>query len=100
LSQLGAKPVLLNGLDHAAVMRAVMATSPDAIVHQMTALAFGTQPGRRLERSLRGLGCRRLRQSLWWGWLEELVGFFPEYTKGHANIFEAFSSRLARSWTT
>ncbi len=39
LSQLGAKPVLLNGLDHAAVMRAVMATSPDAIVHQMTALA-------------------------------------------------------------
>ena len=39
LSQLGARPMLLNGLDHAAVMRAVMASSPDAIVHQMTALS-------------------------------------------------------------
>ncbi len=39
LSQLGAKPVLMNGLDPAAVMRAVMAASPDVIVHQMTALS-------------------------------------------------------------
>ncbi len=39
LSQLGVKPVLLNGLDPAAVMRAVMSSAPDAIVHQMTGLA-------------------------------------------------------------
>jgi nucleoside-diphosphate-sugar epimerase len=35
----GAKPILLNGLDAAAVMRAVMSVAPDAIVHEMTALA-------------------------------------------------------------
>lgn len=35
----GAEPVLLDGLDEAAVMRAVASARPDVIVHQMTALA-------------------------------------------------------------
>lgn len=35
----GAVPVVLNGLDRDAVIRAVVAHRPDAVVHQMTALA-------------------------------------------------------------
>lgn len=36
---MGAEPVLLDGLDRAAVMKAVVNSGPDAIVHQMTSLA-------------------------------------------------------------
>jgi nucleoside-diphosphate-sugar epimerase len=39
LRALGAEPVVLDGLDRAAVLAAVAAARPDAIVHQMTALA-------------------------------------------------------------
>jgi nucleoside-diphosphate-sugar epimerase len=39
LSQLGAEPIQLDGLDAAAVGAAVANAEPDAIVHQMTALA-------------------------------------------------------------
>jgi nucleoside-diphosphate-sugar epimerase len=39
LRALGAEPVVLDGLDRAAVLAAVTAARPDAIVHQMTALA-------------------------------------------------------------
>ena len=35
----GAEPVIVDGLDRDAVMRAVVAARPDAVVHQMTALA-------------------------------------------------------------
>ena len=35
----GAEPVMLDGLDRSAVMAAVAAARPDAIIHQMTALA-------------------------------------------------------------
>jgi nucleoside-diphosphate-sugar epimerase len=35
----GAEPVVVDGLDRDAVMRAVVSSHPDAIVHQMTALA-------------------------------------------------------------
>src|SRR4051812_9763199 len=36
---MGAEPVLMDGLDAAAVLQAVRAATPDVIVHQMTALA-------------------------------------------------------------
>ena len=39
LRALGATPVVVDGLDRPAVMEAVRAAEPDAIVHQMTALA-------------------------------------------------------------
>jgi nucleoside-diphosphate-sugar epimerase len=39
LSKLGAEPVVLDALDRAAVIRAVVDAQPDAIVHQLTALA-------------------------------------------------------------
>lgn len=42
LRQLGAEPVVLDGLDRDAVLAAVAAHRPDAIVHQMTALAGAT----------------------------------------------------------
>src|SRR5215217_8133187 len=38
LQALGAKPVVADGLDSAAMTRAVLAADPDAVVHQMTAL--------------------------------------------------------------
>ena len=50
LRALGAEPVVLDGLDRAAVVAAVAAAGPDAIVHQMTALA-GLTDFRRVERS-------------------------------------------------
>src|SRR4051812_41946510 len=46
---LGATPVVVDGLDAAAVTRAVADAAPDAIVHQMTALA-GTPDLRRFDR--------------------------------------------------
>jgi nucleoside-diphosphate-sugar epimerase len=39
LRQAGAEPVILDGLDRAAVIAAVRAAAPEVIVHQMTALA-------------------------------------------------------------
>ena len=39
LSQAGAEPVVLDALDHDAVMRAVVQAEPDAIIHQLTALS-------------------------------------------------------------
>ena len=39
LEQLGADPVVMNGLDAASVGEAVAAARPDAIVHQMTAIS-------------------------------------------------------------
>jgi nucleoside-diphosphate-sugar epimerase len=49
LSELSAKPVVLDGLDAAAVGAAVARARPDAIVHQMTALS-GTPDLRRFDR--------------------------------------------------
>src|SRR4051794_39391329 len=49
LRGLGARPVVVGGLDAAAVTRAVAAPAPDAIAHQMTALA-GTPDLRRFDR--------------------------------------------------
>jgi nucleoside-diphosphate-sugar epimerase len=40
LEQLGAEGVVMDGLDAASVGEAVAQARPDAIVHQMTALAF------------------------------------------------------------
>jgi 2-alkyl-3-oxoalkanoate reductase len=39
LRKAGAEPVVLNGLDRAAVIAAVQAAAPEVIVHEMTALA-------------------------------------------------------------
>src|SRR4051794_6689759 len=47
---LGAEPVALDVLDAGAVRRAVLASRPDAIVHQATALAH-TRFGRSLDRT-------------------------------------------------
>jgi nucleoside-diphosphate-sugar epimerase len=50
LRALGAEPVVLDGLDRAAVIEAVGRARPDAIVHQMTALS-GLTDLRRFERA-------------------------------------------------
>ncbi|MBS1870220.1 MAG: NAD(P)-dependent oxidoreductase [Actinobacteria bacterium] len=50
LRALGAEPVVLDGLDRDAVLAAVAAAKPDAIVHQMTALA-GLGDMRHIERA-------------------------------------------------
>jgi nucleoside-diphosphate-sugar epimerase len=50
LRALGADPVVLDGLDRGAVLDAVAAAAPDAILHQMTALA-GLSDLRRFERA-------------------------------------------------
>jgi nucleoside-diphosphate-sugar epimerase len=50
LRALGATPVVLDGLDRDAVVAAVAAARPDAIVHEMTALS-GLSDIRRIERS-------------------------------------------------
>ena len=49
LRALGAEPVVLDGLDREAVIAAVAAARPDAIVHQMTSLA-GLSDLRKFER--------------------------------------------------
>jgi nucleoside-diphosphate-sugar epimerase len=38
LTAQGAKPVIVDGLDREAVLRAVTAAQPEVIIHQMTAL--------------------------------------------------------------
>ena len=50
LRALGAEPVVVDGLDRTAVLDAVAAARPDAIVHQMTALA-GLSDLRKFERA-------------------------------------------------
>jgi nucleoside-diphosphate-sugar epimerase len=50
LRKLGAQPVLVDGLDAAAVGEAVAHAEPDAIIHQMTALA-GMSDLRRFDRT-------------------------------------------------
>jgi nucleoside-diphosphate-sugar epimerase len=50
LRELGAQPVVVDGLDAAAVGQAVAHAEPDAIVHQMTALT-GSADLRRFDRS-------------------------------------------------
>src|SRR5579872_1443247 len=42
LRELGAEPVVMDGLDAMAVGEAVARAEPDAVIHQMTALAGGT----------------------------------------------------------
>src|SRR6202046_4611521 len=42
LRELGAEPVVVDGLDALAVGGAVARAEPDAVIHQMTALAGGT----------------------------------------------------------
>jgi 2-alkyl-3-oxoalkanoate reductase len=65
LQALGARPVVVDGLDGVAVGRAVAEAQPDVIVHQMTALA-GTPDLRRFDRwfattnELRTTGTRHL----------------------------------------
>jgi 2-alkyl-3-oxoalkanoate reductase len=65
LQALGARPVVVDGLDGVAVGRAVAEALPDVIVHQMTALA-GTPDLRRFDRwfattnELRTTGTRHL----------------------------------------
>jgi 2-alkyl-3-oxoalkanoate reductase len=49
LQRLGAEPLVVDGLDAAAMAKAVTQAQPDAIVHQMTALA-GTPDVRRFDR--------------------------------------------------
>lgn len=44
LRSAGAAPVVLDALDHGAVMRAVDASAPDVIVHQMTAIPPDVNP--------------------------------------------------------
>jgi nucleoside-diphosphate-sugar epimerase len=65
LQALGARPVVVDGLDGVAVGRAVAEAQPDVIVHQMTALA-GTPDLQRFDRwfattnELRTTGTRHL----------------------------------------
>jgi 2-alkyl-3-oxoalkanoate reductase len=91
LSQLGAEPVRLDGLDASAVGEAVAAAEPDAIVHQMTALA-GPADLRRFDRTFaltnqlrtlgtenllaaaRAAGVRRFVAQSFTGWTNERAG--------------------------
>ncbi|MFN2561330.1 MAG: NAD-dependent epimerase/dehydratase family protein [Jatrophihabitans sp.] len=91
LSDLGAEPVVVDGLDAAAVGEAVAAAEPDAVVHQMTALA-GMSDLRRFDRTFaatnqlrrvgtdnllaaaRAAGVRRFVAQSFTGWPNERVG--------------------------
>lgn len=42
LEEMGARPVVADGLDRAAVMRAVLRAEPEILIHQMTGLAGAT----------------------------------------------------------
>ncbi|HEX8205193.1 MAG TPA: NAD(P)-dependent oxidoreductase [Solirubrobacteraceae bacterium] len=78
LRALGAEPVLLDGLDRDAVMRAVAEAKPDAIVHEMTALS-GPFDLRRLDRTfaitnrLRTEGTDHLLEAAWEAGVERFV---------------------------
>jgi nucleoside-diphosphate-sugar epimerase len=91
LSDLGAEPVVVDGLDAAGVGEAVAAAEPDAVVHQMTALA-GMSDLRRFDRTFaatnqlrrvgtdnllaaaRAAGVRRFVAQSFTGWPNERVG--------------------------
>jgi nucleoside-diphosphate-sugar epimerase len=91
LRGLGARPVVVDGLDAAAVTRAVADAAPDAIVHQMTALA-GTPDLRHFDRwfamtndlrtrgtdillaAAREAGVRRLVAQSYTGWTNPRTG--------------------------
>jgi 2-alkyl-3-oxoalkanoate reductase len=88
LRALGARPVVVDGLDGAAVGQAVAQARPDAIVHQMTALA-GNADLRRFDRwfattnELRTTGTRHLIAAAQASGVERLVA--QSYT-GWTNI--------------
>ncbi len=44
LRELGAEPVVVDGLDATAVGRAVAQAEPEVVIHQMTSLAWRLQP--------------------------------------------------------
>lgn len=91
LSDLGAEPVVVDGLDAAAVGEAVAAAEADAVVHQMTALA-GKSDLRRFDRTFattnqlrrvgtdnllaaaRAAGVRRIVAQSFTGWPGERTG--------------------------
>ena len=91
LRKLGAQPVAVDGLDGAAVGEAVAHAAPDAIVHQMTALA-GSSDLRRFDRTFattnalrtagtdnllaaaRAAGVRRFVAQSFTGWPNERTG--------------------------
>jgi nucleoside-diphosphate-sugar epimerase len=91
LSDLGAEPVLMDGLDAAGVGEAVAAAEPDVIVHQMTALGASTDL-RRFDRTFamtnqlrtvgtdnllaaaRAAGVRRFIAQSFTGWPNERSG--------------------------
>jgi nucleoside-diphosphate-sugar epimerase len=87
----GAAPVVLDGLDRDAVMRAVVSARPDAIVHQMTALAsmrslkrfdaefamtnrLRTEGTRNLLASAAAAGTRRFIAQSYTGWPNQRQG--------------------------
>src|SRR3954452_22891788 len=91
LRDLGARPVVVDGLDAAALTAAVLEAAPDAIVHQMTALA-GKPDLRRFDRwfattndlrvkgtdilldAARQAGVRRLVAQSYTGWSNPRTG--------------------------
>ena len=91
LWNLGAQPVLVDGLDAAAIGEAVAHAEPDAIIHQMTSLA-GRQDLRHFDRTFdttnqlrtvgtdsllaaaRAAGVRRFVAQSFTGWPNERVG--------------------------
>jgi nucleoside-diphosphate-sugar epimerase len=78
LRALGAEPVVLDGLDRAAVLEAVAAARPDAIISQMTALS-GLSDLRKFERAfavtnrLRTEGTEHLLAAAWETGVERLI---------------------------
>ena len=95
LRALGAKPVVADGLDQAAVRSAVEKTEPEIVIHQMTALA-GARSFRRFDREFaltnrlrtegtdhllaasRGVGVRRFIAQSYGNWNYERVGAEPK----------------------
>jgi len=91
LRALGARPVVMDGLDPAAISEAVGQAEPDAIVHQMTALS-GTADLRRFDRwfattnelrtkgteylleAARAAGVKRFIAQSYTGWSNERTG--------------------------
>jgi 2-alkyl-3-oxoalkanoate reductase len=98
LRRLGARPVLVDGLDATALTAAVAEAEPDAIVHQMTALS-GTAKLRRFDRwfattnelrvkgtdallsAARDVGVKRLVAQSYTGWTNPRTGG-PVKTEG------------------
>jgi len=87
----GAEPVVLDGLDHDAVMAAVTSAEPDVIVHQLTALAGMGNPKRfdeefavtnrlrtegtdHLLAAARAAGAKRFIAQSYTGWPNERTG--------------------------